>query len=128
LLYISATCSGETIPAGKSKRERIFVVVSCCRSNCFFNSYDSVLDLFEDGSDDEVDDARDSFEELALDDDRPSKSGNALFGVEGRVEVGAEGKLEDEVGGSGAEVSTLKLPLGVYLHFLFRFEKGFTGF
>ena len=94
LWYISATCSGEIIPAGKSSRERIFVVVSCCRSNCFFNSYDSVLDLFEDGSDDEVDDARDSFEELALDDDRPSKPGKTLFEAEEEVEVDAEGKLE----------------------------------
>ena len=77
--YISTTSSVETIPAGKSNNERIFVEASCCLSNCFFSSYVAVLDLFEDSSDDEVEDARASFEKLALDDDRPTKFGNTLF-------------------------------------------------
>ena len=67
-MYISATCSGEIIPAGKSKRERIFDVVSCCRSNCFFSSYAEVLDFFGGGS--HEDDERFPSETLALDDDK----------------------------------------------------------
>ena len=66
MLYISATCSGETIPAGKSNRERIFDVVSCCRSNCFFSSYAEVLDFFDGGS--HEDNERFPSETLALDD------------------------------------------------------------
>ena len=92
LLYISATCSGETIPAGKSNRERIFVVVSCCRNNCFFSSYANDLDLFGDGS--HEDDARDSSEKLTLDGGKDPELDETLFEPEEEVEEGVEGKLE----------------------------------
>ena len=77
LLYISATCSGEMIPAGKSNRERIFDVVSCCRNNCFFNSYADVLDFFDGGSHEDVE--RFPSETLPLDGGKGSDHDGTLF-------------------------------------------------
>ena len=65
------------IPAGKSNRERIFDVVSCCRNNCFFNSYADVLDFFDGGS--HEDDERFPSETLPLDDGKGSDRGGTLF-------------------------------------------------
>ena len=73
------------IPAGKSNRERIFDVASCCRSNCFFNSYADVLDFFDGGS--HEDDERFPSDPLPLD------GGKGPDRDEDEVEEGVEGNF-----------------------------------
>ena len=107
MLYISATCSGETIPAGKSSSERIFDVVSCCRSNCFFSSYADVLDLFGDGS--HEDDVRDSSEKLTLDGGKTPERDETLFDSEEGTAADTGGKLED----GGTSATTTDFLLGI---------------
>ena len=84
-------------------QKRIFIVASCCRNNCFFNSYADVLDLFGEGS--HEDDARDSSEKLTLDGGKAPERDETLFGPE----VGTEGKLEDE----GFSATTTDFLLGI---------------